>query len=281
MGGRQLEGEECKTRKRRKFGRFFPAMLFLLLAGCAALSREEAREALEEAQFYSETASLIENTLEPSENFSIGEALNASAEELRAFYASQMPCARATTSGNTVTVEYGADGDECEYRGMTFTGTHQITVEVNEETQIEVHHEWTKLENGQLQVSGTADVTWSGGNDPSRRVVHDLSWKRLLDGRQAKGQGDRVQEPLNGDITEGFLVTGEAAFTGESGRYDLRISDVEMRWVDPVPERGKYVLETPFDENLTLEFNRTDPRTVDVVVKSDRRQFVFKVTTPR
>lgn len=253
----------------------------LLSLGCAALSREEAREALEEAQLYSEATSLIGNTVDLSENFSIGEAVNASAQNLRDFYASQMPCARVESEDNTVTVEYGAEGDDCEHRGMTFTGVHRVTVELNEENQVEVHHEWTKLENGKIEVSGTADVTWSGGEDPSRRIVHNLSWKRLDDGRGAQGRGDRVQQPLRGDITEGITVSGDAVWEGESGNYDLRISDVEMRWVDPVPEHGKYVLDTPFDESVTLEFNRSSERTIDVAVKSGSRRFEFEVRTPR
>lgn len=279
MGGFELV---CGRRRPKVRGvGVFGAGLFLLSVSCAGLSREEAREALEEAQLYSQAASLIGGTLDLSENFSIGEALTASAENLRDFYASQLPCARTSAESNTVTVEYGVEGDDCEYRGVTFTGTHRVTVEVNDESQVEVHHEWAKLENGTIQVNGTADVTWMGGVDPSRRVVHDLSWKRLSDGREAEGRGNRVQEPLNGDLFEGFTVTGEAAFTGESGRYDLHISDVEMRWIDPVPQSGRYLLDTPFDESLTLEFTRSDARQVNIVVKGGRRQFQFEISTPR
>lgn len=254
---------------------------FVCVLGCAALTREEAREAVEEARLYSEAASLTGNTVELSENFSIGQGLTASVENLRDFYESELPCAEVQTSENTVTVEYGALGDDCEHRGMTFSGTHSITVIVNEDDELEVHHEWLNLSNGELEVSGSADVTWSGGDDPSRHIVSELSWKRLADGRAATGRGDRVQRPLDGDLSEGFTVDGDASWSGESGRYDLSIVDVEMRWVDPVPQNGRYVLATPFDESLTLEFHRADPRTIDVVVKSGRRQFEFEVATPR
>jgi hypothetical protein len=280
MGGRVWGGEPVVARLSRLTWRFFGAGILFFSMGCSALSREEAREALEEAQFYSEAVSLIGGTVDLSENFSIGQAVNASAENLRDFYATQLPCASVDSDENSVTVEYGAEGDDCEHRGMTFTGTHRVTVEVNEDDEVQVHHAWTELQNGKIEVSGTAVVTWSGGEDPSRRVVHDLAWKRLSDGREAEGRGDRVQQPLDGNIVEGFTVTGDAMWAGESGRYDLRISDVEMRWVDPVPQRGKYILETPFDARLTLQFNRSDPRTVDVVVKSGRRQFEFEVITP-
>lgn len=224
---------------------------------------------------------MIGTTIDLSENFSIGQAVMASAENLRDFYESQLPCATVELASNTVTVEYGATSNECEHRGMTFTGTHSLSVEINEDDEVQVHHEWDELDNGKMRVSGTADVTWSGGDDPTRRVVHELEWERLEDGRKAAGRGDRLQQPLDGDITEGFTVEGDASWRGESGRWDLTISDVEMRWVDPVPQNGKYILDTPFGKELTLEFSRSSDTSVDVVVKSGRRQFDFEVRTPR
>lgn len=244
------------------------------------MTREEAREAVEEARLYSQAASLTGNTIELSENFSIGEAVRASAENLRDFYESQLPCADVIADENTVTVEYGPRGDDCNHRGMNFTGTHSITVVVNKAEELEVHHEWMKLSNGEIEVSGSADVTWSGGNDPSRRVVHELSWKQLADGREAIGSGDRVQRPLACARSQGFTAIGSASWSGASGRYDLRITDVEMRWVDPVPQDGKYSLATPFGEGLALDFHRSSPQTIDVVVTNGRRQFEFEVSTP-
>lgn len=281
MGGDEQRGGIRGVTSWRRKGQFLSGGLFFFLLGCAALTREEAREAVEEARLYSEAATLTGNTVDLSDNLSLGETLNASVENLRDFYQSQVPCASVDLDANTVTVEYGAEGDDCEYRGMTFTGTHIITVVRNEPSDVEVHHEWSELTNGEIEVSGTADVTWSGGEDPSRHIVHELSWERRRDGRKAEGRGDRVQRPLDGDLSPGFAVAGEALWQGESGRWDLSIVDVEMRWVDPVPQNGKYILNTPFDETLTLEFHRADPGTIDVVVKSGRRQFEFEVSTPR
>lgn len=265
----------------RGIARGVATSVLLLAAGCSGLTREEAAEAVEEARLYSEAVTMIGTTVEMSENFSIGEAVSVSAQNLRDFYESQLPCAEVALEENTVTVAYGATGDDCEHRGMTFTGTHSVTVEVNGDNEVEVHHEWIELENGTMRVSGTADVTWTGGDDPSRRIVHDLAWERIEDGREAEGRGDRVQQPLDGDIANGLTVEGDAVWRGESGSWDLTITDVEARWVDPVPQNGKYILGTPFGRELTLEFSRSSPTSVDVVVKSGRRQFDFEVTTPR
>lgn len=248
--------------------------------GCAGLTREEAAEALEEARMYSEASSLIGNTVELSGNFSIGQATADAAQNLLEFYESQLPCAAVSQDASTVLVEYGAEGNHCEHRGMTFSGSHEVTVSRNENDDVIVDHVWTDLENGSIMVSGTAEVTWSGGDDPSRRVVHDLSWTRLEDGREAAGRGDRVQRPLDGDITEGFTVTGDASWRGESGDWDLAIRDVEMRWRDPVPQKGRYMLDTPFDASMTLEFTRDTDTSVDVTIRSGRREYEFSVPTP-
>lgn len=252
----------------------------LCAVSCGTLTREEAKEAVEEAEMYSQAVTLIGTTVEITENFSIGSAVEAAAENLRDFYLSQLPCADVMLSENTLSVEYGATGEDCEFRGMTFTGIHEVTISQNDMDQIVVDHVWTEIENGEMEVSGSAQVTWTGGDDPSRRVVHDLMWTRLSDGREAEGRGDRVQQPLDGDITLGFTVSGDAVWEGRSGAWDLTIDDVEMRWRDPVPQAGSYFLETPFDKDLTLSYLRVDERTVEVSASSGRRHYEFDVTTP-
>lgn len=265
---------------RRAVGQLVLIGLGVLSTGCETLTREEAKEAVEEAQLYSQAVTLIGTTASLTENFSIGGAVEAAAQNLFDFYESQLPCAAVDLEENTLTVEYGATGEDCEHQGMTFTGTHEVTISVNDDDQVVVDHVWTELENGEMEVSGTARVIWTGGDDPSRRVEHDLMWTRLSDGRAAEGRGDRLQEPLDGDITVGFVVSGDAAWEGESGRWDLNISEVEMRWRDPVPQSGKYFLQTPFDKDLTVSYLRVDETTVEVSAASGKRHFEFDVTTP-
>lgn len=265
---------------RRPLSLAVAAVCGLAAVGCGYLTREEAKEAVEEAQLFSEAATLIGNTVEITENFTIGGAVSDAAANLGEFYASQLPCAETTLAANTLLVEYGVNGDDCTHKGMTFSGTHEVTISLSDEEEVVVDHVWTDLDNGKIKVSGTAQVTWKGGDDPSRRVVHDLLWTRLTDGREAQGTGDRVQEPLDGDLSEGYTVTGDAQWRGESGTWELRIKGGEIRWRDPVPQAGIYELETPFDQDLTLEFRRSDTQTIDVIAQSGPREFEFSVDTP-
>ena len=47
-------------------------------------------------------------------------------------------------------------------------------------------------------------------------------------------------------------------------------SDVEMRWVDPVPESGTYTLDTPSDKRITLDFERL----INIVVKAGYNGYI-------
>ena len=246
---------------------------------CIPLTREEVAASLEEAELFSQAATLIGNTVDLSSGFTIGGAVEDSMENLREFYESQLPCAEVTLEDGTLAVEYGATGTSCIHKGMAFTGRHEVTVSVVSAKSIVVDHLWTDLSNGKMQVNGTARVTWKGADDASRRVVHDLMWERLSDGRTANGTGDRTQRPLDGDLAVGITVSGDAEWDGESGLWDLRIDDVDMRWVDPVPQAGSYLLATPFDQSVEFSFERTAPKNVHVTAKTGDRKYESDVKT--
>jgi len=141
-----------------------------------------------------------------------------------------------------------------------------------------VSHRWEDLNDDRVTVTGTAMVTWSFA-DQTRRVVHELTWTRLSDGRSATGSGDRLQRSLEGGIFEGFGVDGTRAWEGESGTWTLGIDGVEMRWVDPVPQAGTYTLTTPESKTLSLGFSRVDGDTITVTISSGARSYDFDVTT--
>ncbi len=250
----------------------------MILAGCAGLTREEAREALEEAQVSSQAAALTSSSIEISTSFTIGDAVESAAEELRAFIESQLPCAEVTVSGATLTVEYGALPGDCTYRGQRFNGTHSVAIMQNEMSQVVVSHTWTDFQNADVSVTGDATVTWDA-SAATRHVVHELTWTRLSDGRQGVGRGDRLQEALDEGIAVGFSVDGERSWSGESGEWQLDIDGVQMRWVDPVPQAGRYTLDTPYGKSITMTFERTAPTEIHVVVTGPRREFEFDVTS--
>ncbi|MDH5671558.1 MAG: hypothetical protein OEZ06_05370 [Myxococcales bacterium] len=259
---------------------YLPVLALLtLLVGCPGrLTAAEAAEAVEESSIATQSAALMGASIEISTDFTIGGAVRDAAAEVRAAIESQLPCAEITLEDATLTIEYGALPGYCSYRGHTFSGSHSIEVSRNEEAAVVVHHNWNELSNGRVSVSGEAEVTWSRV-ERSRHVVHELTWTRLRDGRVGVGSGDRTQRPLDGGISEGIGVDGSRTWDGESGRWDLAIDGVEMRWADPVPQSGSWTLDTPFDKSLRLDFERIDADTIGVTVTNARRSFEFRVNS--
>ncbi len=257
----------------------FTVFALFVCGGCRkeGLTRDEAGESVEETQLAVQASTLTGNTIEISTNFTIGQAVEQAAEELRAFYASQLPCATVSLAGHTLTVEYGKTSSGCLYRGQLITGTHAVTIERNEEGQVLVDHVWTDLSNQIMTVSGTANVTWQSGEEPSRHVEHELTWTRLSDGRTGIGTANLTQRPLARGIETGFMEQGERTWSGKSGDWSLDIDDVEIRWIDPVPQAGSYALRTPFDEDLTLTFRRIDDVTIRVTAATDERSYDIDV----
>jgi hypothetical protein len=253
-------------------------VLVAVAAGCRldTLTSEEAQSALEESAVDSQAAALTSASIEISTDFTIGQAAQRAAEQVRDFVHSQLPCAEISLQDATLRIEYGALPGNCTFRGHTFAGVHSVHVERNLEDDVVVTHEWEDFNNGRISVSGEATVTWTL-DQPSRHVVHELTWTRLSDGRMGVGSGDRTQRPLPGGLIEGFEVDGSRAWEGERGRWDLDIDHVQMRWVDPVPQAGSWVLHTPSDKMITLEFERIDEDTIAVTASGGQRSIELKV----
>jgi hypothetical protein len=257
--------------------------LFGLAPGCKrtkddGLTYGQARAALDEAQLATEAATLVDGTIEISTSFTIGQAVEAAAQQIRDFITSQLPCAGITLSGATLSIEYGKNPGNCTFKGNTYTGKQSIAVARNDQGDVVVDHTWTEVSNGKLSVSGTAKVTWSL-SAKSRHVEHTLNWTRLSDGRTLTGKGDRTQTVLEGGLAEGLRIDGTREWTGVSGTWDLAIDRVELRWIDPVPQSGSYVLRTPDDKSLTLSFERVNETKIRVTVESGDKRFQIDVST--
>lgn len=248
-------------------------------AGCRAthLTSEQARESLEESSVASQAEALTAASVEISTDFTIGEAVQDAAQQIRGVVESQLPCAEITIEQATLTIEYGARSGNCVYRGHALSGTHVISVESNDERDVIVQHSWDRLSNGRVAVTGEATVTWSRA-DRSRHIVHELTWARLSDGRTGVGTGNRTQTALAGGIAEGIEVDGTRGWESGRGRWNLTIDNVQMRWIDPVPQSGAYVLETPFDKTVTLSFDRIDEASIAVTASSGDRNIALKIS---
>jgi hypothetical protein len=242
------------------------------------LTAGEARTALEEASMSAQAASVMSGSIEISTDFTIGGAVEDAAQEIRDYVESQLPCAEVVLDEHTLSIEYGVKPGNCTYRGHTYSGSHVITVERNDMGEVVVDHEWDQLSNGVVSVTGAANVEWSF-DDETRHVVHELTWTRLSDGRTGIGSGDRIQRPLPGGLVEGFQVDGERCWQGENGEWELGIDGVQMRWQDPVPQAGTYVLTTPNDKTLSMSFNRIDEDTIEVNLENGKRSFSFNVNS--
>ncbi len=257
------------------------ALTTFALGGCkkeadTELTSAEAREALTESSASSQASELTSTSVELNTNFTIGGAVEKAADELKTFIGTQLPCADVTLLGAKLTVKYGVKAGNCEYKGHHFSGETTVTVAKNDAGDVIVDHTWNNLSNGLVKVNGTAHVTWSTANK-SRRVEHELTWTRVSDGRTGKGTGDRTQTLLTGGLAEGIQIDGTRSWEGQSGKWDLSIKTVQVRWADPVPQSGSYVLHTPKDKTLTMGFSRVDEDTIKVTVTSGTKSFSFNV----
>jgi hypothetical protein len=260
----------------RKLAFAFP----LVFAACnqQALTHDEAVDALNEASVESQASALTSTSVEIATNFTIGSAVAQATEELRAFLVAEIPCAKITLQGTTITTEWGAAGGSCAYKGMTYSGMSTVSIHKTDSTTLEVDHTFTDLSNGKVSVTGSAQVTWSAA-EHSRHVVHQLTWTRLSDNRTGTGSGDRTQtllDPTLG-IAGGIRIDGNRHWSGHSGEWDLAITGVEVRLQDPVPQAGTYSLTTPGNKSLSLSFDRQSEDVIRVTLSGPKRSFSFNV----
>lgn len=265
-----------------------PTLTLLALAtqaGCGALTREEATDALDEIKIASQAQALTSGSVELATHFTIGDAIEEAADELRSFIRTQLPCAEvlvesreSSEGGVRLVVTYGANDGECVYRGQVFSGRHTVSIARNDADSVLVDHIWEELSNEKVVLNGTASVEWDF-ESRTRHVQHNAQWTRLSDGRSGEGSGDRVQSLLDGGVFEGFAVDGSRAWSGPRGNWRLDIDSVEMRWVDPVPQSGTYTLDAPFDKDLSVSFQRSSGSAIEVTIAGPRRSFDFSVVT--
>lgn len=265
--------------KRRGFALALAATAILGGQACKQpeeMTTGEALQAVQEASVSGDAENVTSGSIEITTDFTIGQAAENAAAEIRTFIESQLPCAGITVTGASLSVEYGAKAGSCTYKGNTYSGKHEITVTKNDMADVIVNHTWTKLSNGRVEVTGTAEVTWSATNK-TRHVVHELEWTRLSDGKTGTGTGDRTQQALAGGLGEGFQVDGSRSWTSAAGKWDLSIEGVQFRWVDPAPQAGTYSLVSPKDKTITMTFSRVDDATIKATLKSGEKSFVFTI----
>ncbi len=261
----------------------FGTLLTLLpLAACGPveLTAAEAREALEQTVSSARGETTTTEIIEVSTDFTLGQAVEDAAEELRAWWASQAPCADVSRAGATVSIDFGDLADDCAYNERTYGGLATVTLTRADQAQVDLSWAFSAMTNGDVSVDGSADVRWAGGENPSRNVVHDLSWDRR--GEVIETSGDRtwtLLDPAQG-VSEGIEINGTRDWLVAESAWSLSIDGVEARPVDPVPQAGTYTLTTPAGKTATLTFERLDEDTIEVTFSGVRGgDRVYQVTS--
>jgi hypothetical protein len=52
-----------------------------------------------------------------------------------------------------------------------------------------------------------------------------------------------------------------------------------MRWIDPAPQSGLLTLDTPFDKQVIISFERKTSTAIGVNIEGPQRSFDFTVRT--
>jgi len=253
------------------------ASTLLSLAACdqsAPASRTEMREALVEVAELGDGLGAQDDVIELTTSFTLGQGVQAAAEEIRDFVRSQVPCSTVTVEPGQVSIDFGSLGDACVYRGRTYAGVVTVAVEPPGDGA-RVTHTYQGFTGGRVTMDGTAVVDW---NDAVRHVVTDMTF--ATDDRNVALQSDRTQSFTRCTDVDAVCmsVEGERHWQSERGEWDMTIAGVEARSIDPVPEAGQYTVINPEGRELAMSFSRVDDDTIQVDIEGGRRPVTFQVT---
>ena len=251
-----------------------------LLVGCDAdyMTGAEAFEALVESNESSRGEQATSEAIEISTDATIGDAVEAYAQALAAFWESQVDCTTVTTSGTTVTVDYGTLEDDCTYNGNTYAGIVEVSVTDISLAQIDVEHTWTGFTNGDVQVDGGAFVLWDV-DDETRTVATEHTWMDVDDGTTVDVVGEHVWGYIDSDqkILGGVTLDGTRDWTSDSGEWHVDMEGLELRLQDPAPQAGLIKLTNPGGKFLQIEYTRIDDDTIEAVLTGTREPIVFHI----
>ena len=254
------------------------AIALTVPVGCfESVSDVEMREALDEIMLAGQGQAVENEIIEITTDFTLGEAAQTIANKLRDALESQIPCSTIIVEDNTLTMDFGGLEDTCVYNGHTLAGV--ITLEITYDAighKAVVDHDYQDLTNGVVTLNGKKTVTW---DEKSRHVVTDLMVVR--DGESVHSTSDRVMTLLDpaAGLAGGIIIDGGHQWDNDKGLWDLRVDEVEIRWIDPVPQAGSYTLDTPRGKTIGLGFARIDDDTIAVTLSGGGRERVFHVTS--
>ncbi|MCX4247022.1 hypothetical protein [Paraliomyxa miuraensis] len=256
---------------------FALAPTLLALPACDlgdSATREEMREAVIEIAELGDGLGTQDDIIELTTSFTLGQGVEAAAQEIRDFVESQVPCSTVTVQPGRVSIDFGELGDACVYRGRTYAGVVTVDLELPGEGA-KVTHTYEGFTGGRVTMDGTATVTW---NDGERHIIGD--WTFTTDDRTTEVDSDRTQTFTRCEGVEAVCVsvTGERRWSNDRGEWDMTIDGVEARSIDPVPEAGTYTVVNPEGREIGMSFSRVDDDTIQVDITGGRRDVSFQVT---
>lgn len=251
-----------------------PALLLLPACDLGSATRAEMREAVVSVAELGDGLGAQEEIIELTTSFTLGQGVQAAAEEIRDFVESQVPCSVVTVEPGSVSIDFGDLSDSCVYRGRTFAGVVTVAVE-RADTGAQVTHTYEGFTGGRVTTDGTAVVTW---NDGERHIVTDLDF--VSDDRTTHVESDRTQtfSACEDAVAVCVSIEGQRTWTNDRGEWDMDIEGVHARSIDPVPEAGRYTVINPEGREIGLSFERVDGNTIRVNVSGGRRDVTFDVT---
>ena len=249
----------------------------IALAACDQVdpaSRAEMREAVVAVTELGDGLGAQDEIIELTTSFTLGQGVEAAAEEIRAFVTSQVPCSTVTVQPGQVSIDFGDLSDSCVYRGRTYAGVVTVALDLSG-GGAHVTHTYEGFTGGRVTMDGTSNVDWNAGE---RHIVTDLDF--TSDDRSVHVESDRTQafRACEGVAAVCVSIEGSRQWTSERGDWDMTIAGVEARSIDPVPEAGTYTVLNPEGKEIGLSFSRVDEDTIEVSVTGGRRDLVFHVT---
>ncbi len=252
----------------------------LALVACfdGPMTTRQVLEALDQTHRSGLGLVAVEEPIEVSTDFTLGAAIEAAAQEIADFWASQAPCSTVLIEGATLTVDYGDGEDTCQYNGMSWSGVTAVTVASTQPGDLTVTHDWDAFRNENVQVDGVATVDWSG-EDATRHVQTEHTWTDTSTGETVDVVDDHVQGPLDsaGGWIGGLTLDGTRDWTSGEDAWALDMTDIAWRWIDPAPEAGQFTISNPEGQVLTVDYARVDATTIAMTITGARRDLVFHI----
>ncbi len=252
--------------------------LALTLVACeppapAPMHDWEQLEALTQAARVQQAEAFAGEVIEVTTPFTLGNGYQAAAEQLREWLESQLPCSTVALTAPpdgypVVSLHLGTLDDACTFHGRTYAGQIDIRLaSIDRQGKVVLEHRWIAVTDGEVTLSGDANVTWNQEDDVlTRHVLVSADWTSAA-GTLAV-ESDLEWRPLSGpDFSDGFVVNGVRDWTDESGRdWSMRADEVAARWVDPIPQSGLLALTNPDNKDAELTFARIDEDTIRVTL---------------